>query len=118
MRFQMSEPHATWETKLNEKERKSTWKFAAGKGKSPEQHTNARRTFTRNANEAAALAKNGIGLTADDNTVLKKRQDRLSNKKAADGVFRENPENRATHNAYSSAWRKEKLCKNQSNGLY
>ena len=78
----LSKPHAAWKPKLNKKERESTWAKAAGDGKSPRQHQTARATFTRTANEDAALKKNGIGLTADDNTVLKKRQVRLSRKKS------------------------------------
>jgi len=74
----LSKPHATWEPELDEKERESTWKEATGWGKSLTQHQTARTTFTSNANEAAALAKNGIGLTKEDDTVLKRRQVRLS----------------------------------------
>ena len=119
----LSKPHAAWKHGLNEEERESTWAEAAGWGKSPRQHRKARAIFTRKANEAAALAKNGFGLTAFDNTVLKKRQDRLSNKKAATGVWLENsenherkkaterarkeiPKNRAKNNAYSNAYNK------------
>ena len=104
----MSKPHATWEPELNEEERKSTWAEAAGWGKSPTQHASARKIFIRNANEDAALAKNGVGLTADDNTVLKKRQDRLSNQKAANGVFRGKPGNREKNNAAVTAYYKAK----------
>ena len=74
-----------------------------GRGKSLTQHRTARATFTRNANVAAAEAKKGIGLTTEDNTVLKKRQDRLSNQKAANGVFQGKPGNREKNNAAQRA---------------
>ena len=100
----MSKPHAKWKPKLNEEERKSTWKEAAGDDKSLGQHKDARATFTRNANEDAALKKNGIGLTKEDDTVLKTTQVRLSNKKAAKGVLRKTPETRAKKNADKRAY--------------
>ena len=107
----MSKPHAAWEPKLNKKEREKSWAEAAGEGKSPKQHQDARRIFTRNANEAAALAKNGVGLTADDNTVLKRRQDRLSNVKARNVVLRENPETRAKcQEKNAPGWRTRKTA--------
>ena len=101
----LSKPHAAWKPKLNEKERKSTWKEAAGKGKSPTQHMKARTRFTFKANVAAAGAKKGIGLTKEDDTILKRKQVRLSNSKAARGVWRENPENREKAKEASRAWR-------------
>jgi len=99
----ISKPHAAWKDKLPEKERESTWAKAAGEGKSPEQHIKARKIFSFKANVAAAEAKNGIGLTADDNNVLKKRQDRLSNKNATSRVWLKNPKNRAKKNANARA---------------
>jgi len=99
----LSKPPATWNPKLGEKERESTWKEAAGLGKSPTQHNTAREIFTRKANEAAAEAKKGIGLTEEDNTILKRKQVRQSNSKAATGVWLKNPENRAKHNAAMNA---------------
>jgi len=121
----ISKPHATWKPKWNEKERKSTWAEAAGLGKSPRQHIHARSKFTRKANEAAALAKNGVGLTKEDDTILKKRQVRLSNGIATNAnnnkipevrkkikeskiVWMGKTENRAKHNTASSAYHKAK----------
>jgi len=104
----LSKPHATWKPKLNEEERKSTWAEAAGEGKSPKQHSQARKRFIRDANEDAALAKNGVGLTKEDDTVLKKRQVRLSNSKATMGVMRKNSEYRAKMNASTNAFKKAK----------
>jgi len=95
----ISKPHATWKPKLNEEERESTWAEAAGDDKSPGQHKDARKLFTRDANEAAVDAKKGIGLTKEDNAILKKRQDRNGRSKAAMGVLRENQEYREKDNA-------------------
>ena len=100
----LSKPHATWNHGLDEKERERTWKIAAGSNKTLKQHYSARETFTRNANEAAALAKKGIGLTKEDDTVLKRRQDRLSTNKATKGAWREKPGNRAKCKAADHAW--------------
>ena len=103
----ISKPHATWKPLLNKEERKSTWAEAAGEGKSLRQHIDARKRFIRNANEAAALEKNGIGLNAFDNTVLKKRQNRLLNQNAAKGVRWENSEYREKNKKYMRAWQKK-----------
>ena len=59
----ISKPHAAWKPKLDEKEQEKSWAEAAGLGKSHKQHQGARKRFTVKANEAAALAKNGVGLT-------------------------------------------------------
>ena len=99
----ISKPHATWKPKLNDEERESTWAKAAGDGKSPIQHETARERFTRKANEAAAEAKKGIGLTKEEDTILKRKQVRQSNDKSAKGILRENPENREKNNAAQRA---------------
>jgi hypothetical protein len=104
----ISKPHATWKPKLNEEERESTWAEAAGDDKSPGQHKDARKLFTRDANEAAVEAKNGVGLTKEDDTVLKKRQDRLSYDKARNGVRRANADYRAKQYASQNATNKTK----------
>ena len=58
----ISKPHPKWKTEFNEKDRESLWKEAAGKGKNPGQHVEARARFTRTVDEDAADAKNGVGL--------------------------------------------------------
>jgi hypothetical protein len=76
---------ATWKPGLDEKERESTWKEAAGPNKTVKQHGQARFLLTRKANEDAAEAKEGVGLTTEDSAVLKNRQKRLWKKKV---IFR------------------------------
>ena len=68
-----SKPHPNFRTDLNEKDRKSEWAKAAGEDKSPAQHRETRRYFIRTANEDAAEAKNGVGLTPEDSKVLIKK---------------------------------------------
>ena len=74
----ISDPPPKWRTDLNEKDRESEWAKAAGTGKSPAQHRNARKRFIIKANEDAAEEKNGVGLTTEDNEVLKKKHNRSS----------------------------------------
>ena len=96
----MSKIPATWNPGLNETERESTWKFAAGSDKTAGQHQSVRSYFTRIANEDAAEAKNGIDLTVDDIAVLEKKKYRLSNDKANSLAWRAKPGNHAK----SLAW--------------
>jgi len=99
----ISKPHAAWKPKLNEKERESSWKKAAGKNKSLKQHANARMRFTRNANEHEAEAKNGVGLTTKDIAVLQNKQYRLSKQLAHCHAWRGKQENRAKNKANNRA---------------
>ena len=87
----ISKPHASWKPKLTENERESTWVEAAGSDKSQKQHQSARDRFTRKANEDAAEAKNGVGLTTEDITVLKKNEVRISKNAASSRARLEKP---------------------------
>ena len=102
----ISNPPATWKHGVNEEERKSTWKFAAGPNKTERQHTDARRAFKHKAksfiiksNEEAALSKKGVGLNAEDIAVLENKKHMRSKGKAHLDAWRSNPQNRAKQNA-------------------
>ena len=105
----LSKPHAAWKHGLNEEERESTWKFAAGPNKSIVQHTSARGRFARTANEEAAEAKNECELDDVDHIVLKKKQVRLSKASAKQATKMEDPENRAKQNANQLARTRAKM---------
>ena len=100
----ISDPHPKWRTDLNETDRKSKWKYAAGDGKSPEQHTEARKYFTRTANEESAKAKNGVGLTLEDEKVLKNKKDRVSRDSDSKRARMERPGKRGEYNAKQRAY--------------
>ena len=98
-----SNPHPTFRTDLNEKDRKSEWAKAAGTGKSPAQHANTRKKFTRKANEDATDAKNGVGLDEKDLKVLERKKHRVSKKAASNHARLKIPENREKENARNIA---------------
>ena len=99
----LSKPNATWKHGLNEEERESTWKEAAGTNKSAKQHKNARMRFTRTAKEDAAEGKNGVGLTTEDNAISKNKKERLSKHPASCCAWREKPGNREKDIAHHHA---------------
>ena len=88
---------------MNESERESTWKKAAGKDKNPRQHESARSKFVRNFNEDAAISKKGLGLDDKDRAVLKARQKRLSKQIDAQRARKEKPGYRDKENANERA---------------
>jgi len=86
---------------LNEKDRESTWKEAAGEGKSLARHVKARFMFIRTANEESAEAKKGVGLTTEDIEALEKKRIRLSKTQGYNRAYRKTPGTQAKTSVYN-----------------
>ena len=113
----LSKPHASWKPKLPQHERESTWAKAAGEGKSTQQHRDTRFGFIRKANEDSVKSKNGIGLTSDDITVLKKKQIRVSKQASQDNAYRKKPGNFERKKASTHAWLQKPGNREKQNAL-
>jgi hypothetical protein len=100
-------PHPTWKPELPEDERVRTWATAAGDGKRPSQHIEARRCFSRKANEDAVEVKNGVGLDENDIAVLENKRIRLSKKTAAERARLQKPGKLDRKKENQSAWREK-----------
>jgi hypothetical protein len=100
-------PHPTWKPELPEDERVRTWATAAGEGKRPIQHIEARRCFSRKANEYEAEVKNGVGLDEKDIAVLEQRRIRLSKGSARERANLAKPGHIDKKNERTRVWREK-----------
>jgi hypothetical protein len=111
----LSEPPPSWKIDLNETDRKILWKEAAGPNKTKRQHQEVRSRFTRIANEEAATAKNGVGLTKEEIKFLERKRNRAS----ARCVWNRANRDREQDNAKKRAWLKtpKNREKNRANSV-